>query len=173
MLTAWLASLYGVLSFYSGGEGKGGNIAVILLHLVISPGLLLPFVCYFLLGYLLYSSMLLAVGSTCNTLKDAQNFMGPAMTVLMVPLFTMIPVAKDPNGILAHVLSWVPMFTPFAMMNRMAGDPPTWEIAGTFALLLASVAFAIWFSGRIFQNGILRTGQPPKLLEFFKLARKS
>jgi len=173
MLIAWLASLYGVLSFYSGGEGKGGNIAVILLNLVVSPGLLVPFVCYFLLGYLLYSSLLLAVGSTCNTLKDAQNFMGPAMTVLMVPLFTMIPVAKDPNGILAQVLSWVPAFTPFAMMNRMAGDPPAWEVAGTFALLLASVVFAIWFSGRIFQNGILRTGQPPKLLEFLKLARKS
>jgi ABC-2 type transport system permease protein len=57
-------------------------------------------------------------------------------------------------------------------MNRMAGDPPVWEVAGTFALLLVSVAVAIWFSGRIFQNGILRTGQPPKLLEFLKLARK-
>jgi len=173
MLIAWLGSLYGVLSFYSTGSGKGGNIAQILVDLVISPGLLGPFVAYFLLGYLLYSSMLLAVGSTCNTLKDAQNFMGPVMTVLMVPLFTMVFIVQDPNGMLARVLSWVPLFTPFTMMNRMAGDPPAWEVAGTFALLAATVVFAIWFSGRIFQNGILRTGQPPKLLEFFKLARKA
>lgn len=172
MLVAWLGSFYGVLSFYSGGPGKGGDIAMILLNLVVSPSLLLPFVAYFLLGYLLYSSLLLAVGSTCNTLKDAQNFMGPVMTVLMVPLFTMIFVAKDPNGVLARVLSWVPVFTPFTMMNRMAGDPPVWEVVGTFVLLVAAVVFAIWFSGRIFQNGILRTGQPPKLLEFLKLAKK-
>ncbi len=172
MLLAWLASLFGVLSYYAGGIGKGGEIAQILVNLLISPGLLVPFVAYFLLGYLLYSSMLLAVGSTCNTLKDAQNFMGPVMTVLMVPLFTMVFIVQDPNGMLARVLSWVPIFTPFTMMNRMAGDPPTWEVVGTFALLAGTVAFAIWFSGRIFQNGILRTGQPPKLLEFLKLARK-
>jgi ABC-2 type transport system permease protein len=173
MLVAWLASLYGVLSFFAGGMGKGGQIAQILVGLVVSPGLLIPFVAYFLLGYLLYSSMLLAVGSTCNTLKDAQNFMGPVMTVLIVPLLTMTFIVQDPNGMLARVLSWVPVFTPFTMMNRMAGDPPIWEIVGTFTLLVATVAFAIWFSGRIFQNGILRTGQPPKLLEFLKLARRS
>lgn len=172
MLVAWLASLYGVLSFYAGGMGKGGEIAQILVGLVVSPGLLVPFVAYFLLGYLLYSSMLLAVGSTCNTLKDAQNFMGPVMTVLMVPLLTMMFIVQDPNGMLARVLSWVPIFTPFTMMNRMAGDPPTWEVVGTFALLIATVVFAIWFSGRIFQNGILRTGQPPKLIEFLKLAKR-
>lgn len=172
MLVAWMGSLYGVLSFYAGGIGKGGEIAQILVSLVVSPGLLVPFVAYFLLGYLLYSSMLLAVGSTCNTLKDAQNFMGPVMTVLMVPLFTMMFIVQDPNGMLARVLSWVPIFTPFTMMNRMAGDPPTWEVVGTFVLLAGTVAFAIWFSGRIFQNGILRTGQPPKLIEFLKLARK-
>jgi ABC-2 type transport system permease protein len=95
------------------------------------------------------------------------------MTVLMVPLLTMIFVAQDPNGMLATVLTWVPFFTPFVLMNRMAGNPPTAEVVGGFALIIASVVFAIWFSGRIFRNGILRTGQPPKLLEFLKLARKA
>ncbi len=168
LLAAWMVSIFFVLNYFS---GAGDETAGILIKLLIGPGLFVPFVAYFLLGYLLYSSMLLAVGSTCNTLKDAQNFMGPAMTVLMVPLWTMFFIVRDPNGTLAHVLSWVPIFTPFTMMNRMAGDPPLWEVIGTFALLAATVVFAIWLSGRIFRNGILRTGQPPKLLEFLKLAR--
>jgi ABC-2 type transport system permease protein len=170
LLVAWMISIFGVLKYFSGAGDEAANI---LIHLLIGPGLLVPFVAYFVLGYLLYSSMLLAVGSTCNTLKDAQNFMGPAMVVLMVPLWAMFFIVRDPNGTLAHVLSWVPIFTPFTMMNRMAGDPPLWEIVGTFALLAVTVVFAVWVSGRIFQNGILRTGQPPKLLEFLKLARKS
>ena len=170
LLAAWMVSIYFVLNYFSGG---GDETAGILIKLLIGPGLFVPFVAYFVLGYLLYSSLLLAVGSTCNTLKDAQNFMGPAMTVLMVPLWTMFFIVRDPNGTLAHVLSWIPVFTPFTMMNRMAGDPPTWEVVGTFVLLALSVALAIWLSGRIFQNGILRTGQPPKLLELFKLVRRA
>jgi len=169
LLGAWMVSIFGVLKYFS---GAGDDTAGILINLLVGPGLFVPFLAYFLLGYLLYSSILLAVGSTCNTLKDAQNFMGPAMVVLMVPLWAMFFIVRDPNGTLAHVLSWVPVFTPFTMMNRMAGDPPVWEVVGTFVFLAATVVFAIWFSGRIFQNGILRTGQPPKLLEFLKLAKK-
>jgi ABC-2 type transport system permease protein len=170
MLVAWLTSAFLVFGHFI---QQGDENARIFLNLMIEPGLLLPFLALFLLGYLMYSSVLLAVGSTCNTLKEAQNFMGPVMTVLMVPLLTMIFVAQDPNGMLATVLTWVPFFTPFVLMNRMAGNPPTAEVVGGFALIIASVVFAIWFSGRIFRNGILRTGQPPKLLEFLKLARKA
>ena len=170
MLVAWLGSAWLVLGHF---VGQGDDKSRIFLNLLVSPSLLVPFVSLFLLGYLMYSSVLLAVGSTCNTLKDAQNFMGPVMTVLMVPLLTMVFIAQDPNGVLATVLTWVPFFTPFVLMNRMAGDPPMAQLVGGYALILASVTFAIWFSGRIFQNGILRTGQPPKLLEFLKLARKS
>lgn len=169
MLVAWLGSAFVVLGHFT---EQGDDKARIFLHLLVSPGLLLPFVALFLLGYLMYSSVLLAVGSTCNTLKDAQNFMGPVMTVMMVPLLTMISIAQDPNGLLARILTWVPVFTPFVMMNRMAGDPPMLELVGGYALTIASVCISIWFSGRIFQNSILRTGQPPKLLEFLKLARK-
>lgn len=170
MLLAWLVSIMAVLSYFS---GAGQETAGILMGLLVAPGLIVPFAAYFVLGYLMYSSILLGIGSTCTTLKDAQNFMGPVMTLLMVPLFTMFFIVQDPNGTLATVLSWIPIFTPFVMMNRMAGDPPTAQIAGTFVVLTISVAFSIWFSGRIFQNGILRTGQPPKFLELLKLVRKA
>lgn len=170
MLLAWLASIFAVLNYFS---GAGEETASILVGLLVAPSLLVPFAAYFVLGYLMYSSILLGIGSTCTTLKDAQNFMGPVMTLLMVPLFTMFFIVQDPNGTLATVLSWIPIFTPFVMMNRMAGDPPTAQIVGTFILLSVSVVFSIWFSGRIFQNGILRTGQPPKFLELLRMVKRA
>lgn len=166
MIVAWFG--FGWVTLEASG---GGPIITAIRTALIAPELLVPFVVYFLLGYLLYASILLALGSLCNTLKDAQNFMAPVTMILMVPLLTMTFVAKDPNGSLAVILSWIPFFTPFVMMNRAAASVPTSEVVGTMALLVASLVFVIWLSGRIFRNGILRTGQPPKLLEILKLAR--
>ena len=42
-----------------------------------------------------------------------------------------------PNGTLATVLSWIPFYTPFVMMNRAAADPPLFDRVGTMVLLIA------------------------------------
>ncbi|MCY2960709.1 MAG: ABC transporter permease [Planctomycetota bacterium] len=169
MLAAWFVSLFAILRF---GAGSLSEVAGPLLGLVFTPSVLIPMAVYFLLGFLLYASLLLALGSLCNTIKEAQNFMSPVMLVLMVPLLAMIPVARDPNGVLAQVLSWIPPFTPFVMMNRIAGDPAGWEIAGTIVLLVASVAGMLWLAGRVFRNGVLRTGAPPKIVELLRMLRR-
>jgi ABC-type Na+ efflux pump permease subunit len=85
-----------------------------------------------------------------------------------VPLITMVFIPKDPNGTLATVLSWIPLYTPFVMMNRAAADPPMFDQVGTMVLMVVSVVVVLWLSGKIFRRGILRTGQPPKLLELVR-----
>ena len=57
------------------------------------------------------------------------------------------------------------------MMNRAAASPPTFDLVGTGLLLVVSVAFTVWLSGRVFQTAILRTGEPPKLLELVRWLR--
>lgn len=169
MLVTWFLSLFAILRF---GAGELSDVAGPLMSLVFTPSVLIPMAAYFLLGFLLYASLLLALGSLCNTLKEAQNFMSPVMIVLMVPLLSMVFIARDPNGVLAQVLSWVPPFTPFVMMNRIAGDPAGWEIAGTIVLLVVSVAGMLWLAGRVFRNGVLRTGAPPKIVELVRMLRR-
>jgi len=90
----------------------------------------------------------------------------------MVPLLTMTFIPRDPNGPLARVLSWIPFYTPFTMMNRAAADPPLLDLIGTFVLLIGTTALALWMSGKIFRIGILRTGQPPKVLEMLRWAAR-
>jgi ABC-type Na+ efflux pump permease subunit len=92
--------------------------------------------------------------------------------VMIVPLLTMTFIPKDPNGVLARVLSWIPPYTPFTMMNRAAADPPLVDLWGTLLLLLLSTALALWLAGKIFRVGILRTGQPPKLVEMLSWIRR-
>jgi ABC-2 type transport system permease protein len=136
--------------------------------LLSDPSYLVGFLIYFVLGFLLYASMMVAIGASCNSLKEAQNLMTPMMILLMLPLMAMVPVGKDPNGTLARVLSFIPPFTPFVMMNRAAGPPKTWEYVATTILLLFSVVLSFIAAAKVFRVGILMTGKPPKLSEIWR-----
>jgi len=165
MVGVWMASLFGVLSWKSGGAP---DIAGPLLVALKTSKLIPMFSIYFLLGYVMYGAFILALGSVCNTIKEAQNYMAMITMTMMVPLLTMTFIPKDPNGTLARVLSWIPIYTPFTMMNRVNADPPLFDLIGTMILLLASTAAALWMAGKIFRVGILRTGQPPKIVEMLR-----
>lgn len=162
MVGAWIGSFILILKSGMGVEGK---LISTLTEVLYTPELLVAFAGYFILGYLLYAGVFLAIGAVVNTMKEAQNLMSPVMLVMSVPLFTMVFIAKEPNGTLAKVLSWVPVYTPFVMMNRAAASPPLADVVGTLILLIVSVIFSIWLSGKVFKIGILRTGQPPKFME--------
>ena len=133
-----------------------------------SPLFLGSFLGYFLTGYLLYAAILVAIGSVCNSLKEAQNLMQPVMFALIVPLATMIPIAMDPNGTLARIITYIPFYTPFAMMNRTGGPPPTWEFIASSAVILVSLLVAFRAAAKIFRIGVLMTGKPPNVKEIWK-----
>ncbi len=145
-----------------------GNDAASIVGIASTPPYLLSFVFYFLAGFLLYACLLVGAGSLCNSLKDAQSLMLPLLVPLIVPLLTMIPITQDPNGTLARVMSYIPLFTPFVMMNRAAGPPPLWEYLATTVLLLSSIYLAVRGAGKIFRIGILMTGKPPRLAEIMR-----
>jgi ABC-2 type transport system permease protein len=167
MVGAWMLALFGILSWKSGGAGHIAGQILTVLH---SSNLVPLFSIYFLLGYLMYAAFILSVGSVCNTIKEAQSYMGVLTMIMMVPLLTLTFIPKDPNGSVARLLSWIPLYTPFTMMNRATADPPLVDMVGTLVLLIATTVGALWMSGKIFRIGILRTGQPPKVLEMVRWA---
>jgi ABC-type Na+ efflux pump permease subunit len=139
---------------------------------VKDPLYLASFVIYFLLGYLLYAAILVGLGSVTNSLKEAQNLLQPVFILLIVPLVSMMFIVQEPNGVVAKVLSYIPLFTPFTMMNRAGGPPAVYEYVITTILLLASVWLAFRIAGKIFRVGVLMTGNPPKLREILGWLRE-
>jgi ABC-2 type transport system permease protein len=165
MMVVWIVSLLGVLKYMAGPTVEWAGV---LFEVIQTSGLLPLFALYFFSGYMIYSGLFLAIGSLCSTVKEAQNFMGTATVILMVPLFTMVFVTMDPHGSLATFLTWVPLYTPFVMMNRAAADPPMFDMIGSGILMTVTAGFMLWLSSRIFRIGVLRIGQPPKLMELLK-----
>ena len=168
MVGAWLGSLLLVLTWKTSGQSETATQLISVIH---GSHLLGAFVVYFFFGYLLYAGLILAIGSVCNTLKEAQNYMGVITMLMMVPLLTMMFIPKDPNGTVATALSWIPIYTPFIMMNRAAADPPLFDVIGTMILLIASTLFVLWGAVKIFRVGILRSGQPPRIIEMIRWLR--
>lgn len=146
----------------------GPSLPLDLMGLLTNPVLIASFFVYFLLGYFFYAGVLIAIGSLCNTLKEAQNLAMPVQFLLFVPFAVIVPVVRDPNGWLAATLSWLPPFTPFVMMNR-AADPPHFIVyLLTTALMIASIGYVIRFAGRVFEAGLLSTTRPHNVLRFLK-----
>ena len=142
-----------------------------LMAIVSEPVYFGSFLVYFILGFLFYAAILVGLGSVCNSLKDAQNLTLPVQMIQIVPLLIMIPIGKNPDGTLAQVMSWIPPFTPFVMMNRAAAPPSGMEYLGTTLLMLISVAAALWFATRIFRVGILLSGSRPGIAEMLRWLR--
>ena len=159
LLVLWLPSLL------------GAPIGLDLSALVDNPIYIGSFLVYFVLGYLFYAALLCGIGSMANNLKEAQTLMMPIQLLLIVPLIVMIPIGRDPHGLLAQVLSWLPPFTPFVMMNRAAFPPGALTYVGTTVLMIASIFIALKLAARIFETGILMTGKPPRLRALLALLR--
>lgn len=167
-IASWIIAFF---IFIRGYQSIETALIAQVLDVLLSSDLIPWFVFYYLTGYALYSGIFLAIGSLCNTLKEAQALMLPLMMVLIIPIITMSFVAQDPNGTLARVMSWIPLFTPFTMMNRAAAQPPMIDLVGTTVLLMLTVIMVLWLSGRVFRQGVLRSGQPPRLVELWRMLR--
>jgi ABC-2 type transport system permease protein len=171
MVGSWLATVFVASQLYLGSGGAGADVIGPAVDAVVASGLIPMFVLCFLLGYLIYAGLFLTIGALCNDIKEAQNAQGPMMLIMMVPLFTMIFVNRDPHGTLATILTWIPLYTPFTMMNRAAADPPLIELVGATLLMIATALLFLWSAGRIFRIAILRAGNRPKLAEVLKWIR--
>jgi len=125
---------------------------------------------YFSCGYLILAMLYLAIGSLSNSMQDAQAYLIPVTMVILVPVFMMMSgVIQNPGGVLPRVMSWIPIYTPFAMLARLGSGVSLTEMLGTGLLLVVFVTLELVLLGRVFRASLLTTGQPPKLGAFIQL----
>jgi ABC-2 type transport system permease protein len=141
---------------------QGGDFANALssaLSGLARDGLWLWLVGYFIGGYLMYAVVFAAIGSFCETPREAQTLIGPIMMVLIIPIFVVQFAMRDPDLAIVRTLSWVPFFTPFLMSARAPSGPPLIELAGTLAVMTAFTVLIVWLAAKAFRAGALSTGK--------------
>lgn len=166
IIGVWVLFASVVLSFTSGQVKEVVGYAI---SFLASSYLLPAFLAYFVLAYLMFSSIFLTIGSLCNTIREAQNLLAPIMLVMMVPILSIVLVPRDPNGTIATVLSWIPLFAPIVMLARIAANPPLWEVIGTGVLMVVTAVGLQMGAGVVFKKAILRAGAPIRFREIFSI----
>ncbi len=153
----------------AGGEDSGPAREV--LGVLFSTHFLAVYLFYFFCAYAIFAMIFLAIGALSNSLQDAQSFMGPVMLLVFAPVPFVPMIFQNPNGLIATILTWIPIYTPYAVMMRAAADPPIAEIVGATCLMLAFAIFLARIMGRIFRAAILQSA-PAKARDLVRLARK-
>lgn len=115
---------------------------------------------FFLFGYLMYSSLFAAIGSTMGDDQgEGQSLTFLVIMPLLFGFYISISALRAPNSSLAVWSSLVPFFSPIVMPVRLAFEPPGWQIAVSLILLLLASLFFAWLSARIYRVGILMYGK--------------
>ncbi len=128
---------------------------------------------YFVLGYVFYSAVFIAVGTPVTTEQEAQQINGYLVMFLVLPIALVVPVMQHPNALWVKVLTYIPMFTPTLMALRIPVQMPTLvEIIVTVVILILSSYFMMVAAGRIFRIAILATGKRPRIGELVRWVRE-
>ena len=127
---------------------------------------------YLLLGYLLFAAFYATVGSVTTTFKESQQLAAYLILPSIVPFMLSAFIQGDPDGMLAVVLSWIPITAPVGGLLRVAaGSQDTLSLAISVGILAACVPFALWISTRVFRIGLLVYGRRLRLGDILRAVR--
>jgi ABC-2 type transport system permease protein len=127
---------------------------------------------FFLLGFLLYGTLMGGCGALGNNYRESQQLSVVWTMSAVSPFFVMTFIMQQPNGTLARVFSYIPLTAPVTMMLRVSSTAvPLWDIALSAVLLAASLYFFIKLGGKLFRVGVLMYGKRPTLVEIVRWLR--
>lgn len=133
------------------------------------PVILGLFLFFFIGGYLLYSSLLAAIGSAVDSEADTQQFMMPVTLPMILALAVAQMAVYNPESPAVLWCSFIPFTSPIVMMVRVTmGNAMLWEVLLSMGLLIAAFMGTTWLAGRIYRTGILMYGKKASWKELGK-----
>jgi len=164
----WGASAYSLLQL----SGQSSQLPQ---EYLLDPSIFIWGAIYFVLGYLVYASLMAGIGALVPNLREASQSTTIVVLPMMIPLFLISGLIESPNGTLTTTLSIFPLTSPTTMMLRLAATPavPLWQLLLSVALLVVTAYLTIFAVARFFRAQTLLSGQPFNIQRFlFALAGK-
>ena len=161
----WIAA--GAILGSSGLMAAGDSI-----HVTLAQGIY--FIVFFLLGYILYSSIAAALGAMTSSEQELQQMNIFLMLPLIACTTVIYRVVTEPTGFISKAFSFFPFCTPLIMYVRIAvGGASGLEIAISIVELILTIWLILWIASRIYRVGILMYGKRPNLPEIIRWLKYS
>lgn len=136
-----------------------------------SVALLVP---WFALGFALYAVAYAVAGAIASRTQDASSAGQPVTYALLVAFFLGYAVlTANSSGLFAQILTVFPLSAPLVLPARSAlVGVPVWQHVLALVLVLASIYALVRLAGRIYGEGLLRSGSRLDLRAALRLARQ-
>ena len=135
--------------------------------------MIFAFIIYFALGYLLYASFFAAIGSAVENEADTQQLQTPLTVPLLLAFFIAMYAFKAPDSPVVWSGSMIPFTSPIVMLARIPYGVPSWELALSVAILVATFIACGWASAKIYKIGILMFGKKTTFKDLWKWLRQN
>ena len=145
-LIGGLASVLLAAGVFDAPASLGGSLALII-----------P---WFALGFALYAVAYAAAGALASRQQDA-NSAGIAVTYTLLAAYFLgyVALASNMNGLLANPLTIFPITAPLVLPARsILTGVPLWEHVLAVVVVLATIYALVRLAGRIYAQGLLRSG---------------
>ncbi len=141
-------------------------INMIVSSIEIDPIMLTLSLVLFVASVVFYAGACTYVGSLVSTARDASSFIGPAIIMMVFPLYFMQMFMMEPNTIV-QIMTYFPFSAPVALMLRSGfGTISTAEFAIGILVVVVSSVVVIRMAVKSFQkNAINFSIVKPKLLK--------
>lgn len=139
----------------------------------VALALAIPF---FVVAFLFFGALIVGTSSLGSTMREAQQLAMIWSLLAALPLILMAVLMRDPHGLVARVLTWVPFTAGPVVVLRASTDAASlawWEGVGAFVVLILSTWLALRLGGRLFRIGLLSAGARPSFREILRQARLS
>ena len=162
-------SIWGISALAARGVDMGDiNIP----HL--PPLFFVYFFLFFVLGYFIYATIYVLVGSMVTTTQEGGQMAMPVIFLLMAGLYMAFPVIRSPNSSFAFWVSMFPFFSPITMIVRIVSQtPPFWQIALSLIIGYLTVVLLLWLASRIYRIGMLMYGKKATIPEVMRWVRQA
>lgn len=153
MMAAWGLTAAAGSVFAINAAPEMGQLIDPFIASLLNPAIMVPALISFVLGYLMYGVIFMALGSLCDTIQEAQTLLSPMMVLLMLPMLGILLGASDPGSPLIDIASWIPLFTPFLLILRMPHDPPMWEVIVQMGMMALTTGVVLWLATKVYRAG--------------------
>ena len=128
----------------------------------ITPGFLLAYGSFFILGFTLYALIYAAAGSLVSRVEDLQVIALPMSLIGIAGYIQAVLALSGGLSTFIWIASFVPFWSPFVMFTRLTvGRVQPWELALAYGLLIGSIVLAAVIAIRVYSAGVLLYGQRP------------
>jgi len=152
-MLVWMGSAFLLLRL-------GGTTLNIPAGLQLPPELFFWGIPLFILGYLIYATIMAGAGALVPNVKESTQATFLVVLPSLIPLTMVGVIINQPNSLLPVILSLIPLTAPNTIMTRLAVTTvPTWQLLLSMALMVITILLLIRAVARMFRAKLLLTGK--------------